>query len=129
MGAPYKSRAMRTTSMARTTPAQNPRGFKRMTFFTSPLARSRLVGIGISCTRPEDGIFGDCLSITRDCPFGYKDVPSIKLPARQPLLCLNREEPVREWPDPQRSSRSSSPDRGVHERRPPVQQQLTRARD
>src|ERR1041385_7041614 len=35
MGAPYMSRAIFTTSMARTTPAQKPRGLNRMIFFTA----------------------------------------------------------------------------------------------
>jgi hypothetical protein len=34
MGAPYKSSAIFTTSMARTTPAQKPLGLNRIIFFT-----------------------------------------------------------------------------------------------
>src|ERR1700678_3907337 len=37
MGAPYKSRAIFTTSIARTTPAQNPRGVNRIIFLSISL--------------------------------------------------------------------------------------------
>src|ERR1700761_6954356 len=48
MGAPKFSSAMRTTSMARTTPAQNPRGFRSRTRFSEAEEALRSVALGVS---------------------------------------------------------------------------------
>src|SRR5579862_4696141 len=46
MGAPYRFRAIRTTSMARTTPAQKPRGLNRIIFLAETTGAGMTVVIG-----------------------------------------------------------------------------------
>ena len=52
MGAPYAPKAIFTTSMARTTPAQNPRGFRSRIFF-SPVVFGAIVFKGIGKEGPS----------------------------------------------------------------------------
>src|ERR1700744_113624 len=72
MGAPYRSRAILTTSMARTTPAQKPRGFRRMIFFVLPLTGRKPVEVGASSSIPVRDI-GESSSITSSCVFSVKE--------------------------------------------------------
>src|SRR5579863_3366159 len=56
MGAPYRFRAIRTTSMARTTPAQKPRGLNRIIFLAETTGAGMAVVIGKSIIpAPEPG--------------------------------------------------------------------------
>src|SRR6185437_11956557 len=56
MGAPYRSRAIFTTSIARTTPAQKPRGLRRIIFFCEAAKELVPVAVVESDARPVKDI-------------------------------------------------------------------------
>src|SRR6476659_4876168 len=93
-GGPYFSSARSTISMARTTPAQNPRGWARITFISllnRPLAGPRLLWTAYNGESPSRGSLADQLDhVPPGIPAKRREHLGDNAFGVEPRLCIHR---------------------------------------